>query len=136
MDVPSFVDKLAGTSPSNAAFSALDGVGDSGAWDPAGAFPPDAVDQPVEVLERPPVKYPPALAQARIAGRVELEFVVDTLGGVEPATVRTLASTRSEFEAVARATILATRFRPAQWHGRPVRQLVRQALTFRAEGRR
>src|SRR4051794_34427617 len=37
------------------------------------------VDDPVQLLEQPPVGYPAALAQASVEGHAELEFVVDTL---------------------------------------------------------
>jgi TonB family protein len=89
------------------------------------------VDDPVQLLEQPPVRYPPALAQAGVAGRVELEFVVDTLGRVDPRSVRTLTSTQPEFEAAARGAVLVSRFRPAQWHGQVVRQVARQSFRFR-----
>jgi TonB family protein len=111
-------------------------LGTGPAPDPTGPLAADAVDQAVEILEQPPLRYPRLLAQAGIPGRVEIEFVVDTLGRAEPASLRMLGSARTDFEAAARVAVLGTRFRPASWHGRPVRQLVRQALSFRAEPRR
>ena len=92
----------------------------------------DSVDDPVEVLQQALLHYPPALVQAAIAGRVDMEFVVDTSGWAEPGSIRTFASTRPEFEAAARAAILHTRYRPARAHGHTVPQLVRQTLSFRA----
>jgi TonB family protein len=92
------------------------------------------VDDPVQLLEQPSLRYPPALAQAGVAGHVELEFVVDTLGRVEPPSVRTLASTHPEFEAAARRAVLVSRFRPARWHGQVVRQMARQSFRFRSPG--
>jgi TonB family protein len=89
------------------------------------------VDDPVQIVEQPPVRFPPALAHAGVAGQVELEYVVDTLGRVEPRSVRAVATTRPEFEAAARGAVLASRFRPARWHGQVVRQLVRQSFRFR-----
>jgi TonB family protein len=93
----------------------------------------ESVDEPVRVIEQPPTTYPPGLAQAGITGRVELEYVVDTAGRAEPGSLRALATTRPEFEAAARATVLGSRYRPARLHGRVVRQLVRQTLRFRSE---
>jgi TonB family protein len=93
----------------------------------------ESVDDPVEVIEQPPMRYPPALAEAGIAGHVELEYVVDTSGRAEPGSLRALATTRPEFEAAARATVLGSRYRPARLHGQLVRQLVRQTLRFRTE---
>ncbi|MGH7512632.1 MAG: TonB family protein [Gemmatimonadales bacterium] len=91
----------------------------------------DAVDDPVETIEQPDPRYPAALAQARVTGRVELSYVVDTLGVAEPGSLRTLMSTHRAFEAAARASVLASRYRPARLHGNLVRQLVRQTFTFR-----
>ena len=97
----------------------------------AAALPASAVDEPVGIIRQPAPEYPPALAQARITGRVELAYVVDTTGLVELASVLALSSTHPAFEAAARASILASRYRPATLNGRVVRQLVRQTLTFR-----
>jgi TonB family protein len=93
----------------------------------------DSVDDPVEVIEQPAPRYPPILAQAGVSGRVELEYVVDTLGRAEPGSLHALTSTRPEFEAAARAAVLGSRYRPARLHGQVVRQLVRQILSFRTE---
>jgi len=93
----------------------------------------DSVDDPVRVIEQPALRYPLLLAQAGISGRVELEYVVDTLGRAEPGSLRTLTNTRPEFEAAARAAVLGSRYRSARLHGRVVRQFVRQILSFRSE---
>ena len=87
----------------------------------------------MSVIEQRSPRYPPALAQAAISGRVELEYVVDTLGQVEESSVRALTSTRPEFEAAARAAVLESRYRPARRDAGAVRQLVRQTLSFRSE---
>lgn len=91
----------------------------------------DAVDDPVEIIEQPEPRYPAALAQAQVTGRVELSYIVDTLGAAEPGSLRTLTSTQRGFDAAARASVLASRYRPARLHGSLVRQLVRQTFTFR-----
>jgi periplasmic protein TonB len=90
-----------------------------------------AVDELVEVLEQPAPEYPSALSKAGVTGRVELEYVVDTTGHAEAASLRTLLSTHPAFEAAARGSVLATRYRPARLRGGVVRQLVRQTLSFR-----
>ena len=94
----------------------------------------DAVDDPVEIIEQPDPRYPAALAQAQVTGRVELSYVVDTLGVAEPGSLRTLMSTHRAFDVAARASVLATRYRPARLHASLVRQLVRQTFTFRIRG--
>jgi TonB family protein len=98
-----------------------------------GPWTAGAVDDPVEVIEQPAPRYPPVLAQAGITGRVELEYVVDTMGRAEPGSLHALSSTRPEFEAAARTAVLGSRYRPARLHGLVVRQLVRQILSFRIE---
>ncbi len=107
------------------------GLGNQGSSTDAGPLSVNAVDEPVSVIRQPAPEYPPALARAGIPGRVEVQYVVDTTGVVEPSSVRVLGSTHPAFEAAARASVTASRFRPARLHGRTVRQLVRQALTFR-----
>jgi TonB family protein len=92
-----------------------------------------SVDDPVGVVEQPAPRYPPALERAGITGHVELEYVVDTTGRVEPGSLRTLVTTHPAFEAAAQVTVLASRYRPARLGGRVVRQLVRQTLRFRVE---
>jgi TonB family protein len=89
-----------------------------------------SVDDPVGVIEQPAPRYPPALERAGIAGRVELEYVVDTTGRAEPGSLRTVVSTHPAFEAAAHATVLASRYKPARLRGSVVRQLVRQTLKF------
>jgi TonB family protein len=111
--------------------TSLEALATDGGIEPDSALAAETVDEPVRVLDQSPPRYPTAMATAGAVGRVELSYVVDTLGRAEPGSLRTLASSHPAFESAARASVLATRYRPARWHGRPVRQLVRQALTFR-----
>lgn len=89
------------------------------------------VDEPVHALTTITPKYPRALEVAGVAGRVVLQFVVDTLGSVEPLSIRAMEATDSAFAGPSRDAILATRYAPARARGRVVRQLVRQTLLFR-----
>jgi TonB family protein len=90
-----------------------------------------AVDDPVGIIQQPDPRYPAALAQAQVTGHVELAYVVDTVGRVEPGSLRTLMSTHPAFEAAVQESVLASRYRPARLRGRAVRQLVRQTFNFR-----
>lgn len=90
------------------------------------------VDDPVRVLQAVSPRYPRSLEVAGIAGRVVLQFVVDTLGQVEPATMMVTEATDSAFARSSRDAILATRFSPAHMRGQAVRQLVRQTHLFRS----
>jgi TonB family protein len=85
---------------------------------------------PATVLSQPTPEYPPALASVGITGRVEVQFVIDTMGIVEPSSFEVVESTHKTFEAAARKTITGSRFRPARLRNVPVRQLTRQAIRF------
>jgi protein TonB len=83
------------------------------------------------VVVSPPVpRYPTVLAAVGIEGKVSLEFVIDTLGRVEPASIRILGSTHEAFERSARDAVAAAVFHPARLSSRPVRQLTRQSIRF------
>ena len=75
-------------------------------------------------------RYPELLRSQRIEGRVVITFVVDETGRVEPSSVRIIESAHVLFEPAVKQAVLATRFKPAQWRGRAVRQLVQQAFVF------
>jgi len=89
------------------------------------------VDDPAAVIRQPAPRYPPVLQQAGIQGRVLLEFVIDSAGHVEPASLRVLERSRPGFDAAAEETILGSLFRPARVRGRAVRQRTLQAVAFR-----
>jgi TonB family protein len=132
--VPSWADLLDGARLQSGAIPGLSEFGLDGVAAAASEVLTSAsVDDPVGVVEQPSPRYPPALEQAGIMGRVELEYVVDTMGRAEPGSLRTLVTTHPAFEAAARVTVLASRYKPARLRGRLVRQLVRQTLRFRVE---
>jgi len=93
---------------------------------------------PAELLQDPPVlltapipEYPRRLREAGIQGQAIVEAVVDTLGLVEPGSLRVVRADQADFEASALASIRAALFRPARVMGRPVRVLVRVPVSFR-----
>ena len=88
------------------------------------------VDDPVAIISQPKPRYPPVLQQAGVSGRVELQFVVDTLGHAEAASWKVLKSTNKLFEEPARETIMKSVFKPARIKGAAVRQLVQQGMVF------
>ncbi len=93
----------------------------------------DRVDQQVRLLRALTVVYPVGLRRLGVTGRVEVEFVVDASGRVEPESIRWLEGSGSGFERGVREALLAARFAPAQVRGVAVRQLVRQAFAFRLD---
>jgi len=82
------------------------------------------------MISQPLPRYPAPLQAAGIDGRVVLEFVIDTAGRVEPASLRVLESTHPAFDASAREALARASFHPARLGARPVRQLTRQAIRF------
>jgi TonB family protein len=82
------------------------------------------------VVFQPAPRYPKPLETLGVEGRVAVEFVIDTTGRVQPASIRILESTHTAFEAAARAAMVGSIFRPARLSGHPVRQLTRQSVRF------
>lgn len=75
--------------------------------------------------------YPPELLAQGIQGSVDAQYVVDTTGAADSATLRILASTHPDFTAAVRAALPGMRFTPARIGDQKVRQLVEQEFTFR-----
>ena len=88
------------------------------------------VDDPVQLVSKVTPRYPPVLQQAGIAGKVQVQYVVDTTGHAEPRTWTVLSSTNKAFEEPAREAIMKAVFKPARIKGQAVRQLVQQAISF------
>jgi TonB family protein len=117
-------------------FAALRGVpGERGAADimtPETIYFEFQVDQPV-VPERggPRLKYPPALAHARVSGRVVLQYIVGTDGRPRPSSLLVIESSHPEFTRAAGEAVRAMRFRPARRSGTNVAQYVQQPFEFK-----
>jgi periplasmic protein TonB len=77
-----------------------------------------------------PPRYPSILANAGVEGEVTMQYVVDTLGRVEPNSVRAMRGDRPAFERAVRDALERMAFVPAEAGGRKVRQLVEQTFTF------
>lgn len=76
-------------------------------------------------------RYPSMLQSAGVEGDVLAQFVVDTLGRVEPGSVKILEKSHDLFGAAVRDALVRARFAPAEAGGRKVRQLAEQVFTFR-----
>jgi TonB family protein len=121
------------------------GWGVVGGTGPADQAPPEAVAGeglyaaelvdarfvPAELVVQPRFAYPRLLLEAGIAGRVTIQFIVDTVGLVEPTSVVVLSTTHEAFAGAAREGILEARFTPAQYGGHTVRQLSRMPVSFK-----
>lgn len=94
----------------------------------------DLVTEQPERLAGPVPGFPPLLKQAGIQGRVMLEAVVDTLGRVEPGSIRIVSSPNPMFDAPSTAALRQTVFRPARVNGRAVRVLITMPFDFVIRG--
>ncbi len=79
--------------------------------------------------------HPDILRQAGVEGRVVVQFVVDTTGAVDSASVRVLSSTHRLFERPARAAVAACRYRAGSRGGQAVRVRMTQPLNFELPAR-
>jgi TonB family protein len=91
----------------------------------------DARFSAAELIVQPRFTYPRLLLEAGISGRVTLQFIVDTLGLVEPTSVQVMSTTHEAFAGAAREGILEARFAPARYGGHTVRQLSRMPVSFK-----
>ena len=77
-------------------------------------------------------RYPDSLFAAKTPGKVVVEFVVNTAGTVELATIDVLASSHPLFTLAVRAALKEAHFSPATARGRKVRQYVQLPYSFSA----
>ena len=101
---------------------------------PGRVYDDSVVEQAPELLSAPPPRYPELLRQARVDGTVVIEAVVDTLGRVQPASVRVVSSPHPGLSASAEASVAGALFRPGRVGGRAVRVLVRVPVRFSITG--
>lgn len=74
--------------------------------------------------------YPDSLYRAGVGGRVVVEFVVDTSGAIDPASVDLMASSDPLFTLAVSQALALTRFVPAVRQGVRVRQVVQLPVEF------
>jgi TonB family protein len=75
--------------------------------------------------------FPPTMLAQGIAGFVRAQWVVDTAGVPDTASLKIIESTHPEFEKAVRDALPFMRFRPAKIGAQYVRQLVEQPFNFR-----
>ena len=88
---------------------------------------------PSEVARIVANAYPPALKRAGVGGTVEVEFVVDADGKVDPASVEVIAASPATLASAAKTAVEKFRFKPGQANGQAVRTRVALPLVFRAQ---
>lgn len=77
--------------------------------------------------------YPPAMLEKKIEGSVGVQYIVDTTGTADVASVVILSATHPDFANSVKTTLPLMRFRAAMMDGRKVRQLVQQMFAFRID---
>lgn len=99
-------------------------------------------EKPVRVVQQPRTFYPPLLQSQGVIGRVMMEFVVDTTGHADVATIHdvwprerpaltgALGAHYKELVHAARLMVRDTRFAPAEVGRCKVRQVVQQPFTW------
>jgi len=96
-----------------------------------GGMTADQVDRPAHLLAgtgRP--LYPEALRSAGLAGDVNVQFVIDTLGRADMRTLTVLSSSNDRFTESVKRALEKARFAPAEFGGRRVRQVVRMPFVL------
>ena len=94
------------------------------------------VDRPANLRgTAPQPAFTPATAEARDGRcfRAEFQFVVDTLGVPDLATLQAVSANHTGYAEAVRSTLTGLRYEPARLDGRPVRQIVvyRQSMAIR-----
>jgi len=107
------------------------GAGGSSVLTPGGIVDVGAVERIPRILGGAPApRYPGALRESGVSGRVVVRFVVDTLGRVEPDAVVVLEATHALFADAVRSALGLYRFSPGEIGGRKVRTMMEQPFTF------
>ena len=87
------------------------------------------LDNPVQG-QIPDARYPTSLRGSGAKGWVDLQYVVDTIGHVEPNSFKIVNQTHEAFIEPAKEAVLAGVYTPAKFRGQPTRQLVQVRVAF------
>ena len=90
----------------------------------------DVVQEKPERLAGPQPVYPPLLQQAQIEGVVMVEAIIDTLGHVEPNSLKVVQTANPGFNESAKQTVVHSLFRPARVYGKAVRVLIHIPIQY------
>jgi TonB family protein len=93
------------------------------------AFMPGEEDELPRMTKRPSLHYPAHSPE----GRVWIQYVVDSTGTVDLASVQVVLSDGPAFEQEVRRALKDMRFEPGRHAGHPVRVLVFQTFVFKQE---
>jgi len=90
----------------------------------------DVVQEKPERLAGPVPVYPPLLQQAGIEGVVMVQAIIDTMGRVEPSSLKVTQTANPGFNESAKQTVLKSLFRPARVYGKAVRVLIQIPINY------
>ena len=111
--------------------SVTTGPGGSGELTSGGIVSENTVDQvPRMIGSAAPPRYPAALRESGVSGRVVVRFVVDTLGRAELGDVMIVEATHAQFADAVKSALERYRFSPGAVEGRKVRTMVQLPFTF------
>ncbi len=88
------------------------------------------VDVPRRVVSCPPALYPMTMQATGYDGVVTLDFVIDTTGRADTASIRLVAADHPAFVTSARSALRRCRFVPGRLAGRPIATRNRMTFTF------
>jgi len=97
------------------------------------AYDENQVERAVQVTRQPAPRYPDALKSVGVEGQVSIRFIVSAEGRVEPGSIDVISTPHKLFADAVRASLLNSRYRPAEAGGRSVRQLVEQSFSFKLD---
>jgi TonB family protein len=93
-----------------------------------------AVERWAQPVRQPEPAYPPELRRKERCGHVDLRFIVDGRGRVEPWSIIVVATSDTGFSSAAVRAIGQSRYRPALREGATVRQWTTQRVIFAIRG--
>jgi TonB family protein len=89
------------------------------------------VEKPVTARPgNPAPRYPDVLRSSKVEGQVLVQFVVDTMGHADTATVTILRTTHDLFAMAVKQNLPSMEFTPAEVGRRKVKQLVQMPFVF------
>ena len=106
-------------------------VGPSLGLPSGGVVDESAVERAPQLIGNAPTpRYPNALRESGIAGRVVLRFVIDTLGRAEMDGIIPMEASHPQFTDAVKSVLPLYRFRAGEVGGRKVRTLVQMPFVF------
>ena len=91
------------------------------------------VDERPEFITHPPLRYPDAIREAGVQGRVVIEAIIDKQGHVEKESIRVIESPHPDLTRPATNMVRQSKFRPGSLRGRSVRVRVKFPIDFTIE---